>query len=541
MKKFLFFLFLFVASFSITNVSAASIKNDNINIYHLSDKYSHLEMPSSFKEEEKIEIVGATGNIRYRIIEGNYISVSNDGVVRMQPTVWWCSSSGLCSSWAPEDTTGYTKREDYYEEDAKIEVSVGSEKFIVNVHAKLYEKYYAEKKMKDYIDENITSSMTDMEKMEKIMEFISMTRYSYNSSSYVGLVAGDGADCWGDTSAILYMCDLAGIKAHARNANRDSGAGSGHRNAAVVLDGKVYIADVMSTTNTPRVTEITPTQNGFSVDGFGKVIQYDGYDEVAYMPKSPYITKVGDLAMYYGIHSETKIKEVHVPSTIESIGMGSFSAASTLEKVVIDPDNPNYKNIGNNVYSKDASILYAYPSGQKEEEFIVPNGVKEIKADAFYGTKSLKKIALPNGLKKIGEIAFRNSAIKEATIPASVTEIENGGFEGVELTIKSRNVKLGQGLCNSKTPIHGYKGSTVEEYAKTNNCQFIEIPQSDILKGDMDQNEEIEIYDVMELLYIISEKKEKTDLAIEIGDMDDNGDLDIFDVMELLYIYTGKK
>ena len=57
----------------------------------------------------------------------------------------------------------------------------------------------------------------------------------------------------------------------------------------------------------------------------------------------------------------------------------------------------------------------------------------------------------------------------------------------------------------------------------------------------MDQNGSIEIYDVMELLYIISEKKEKTDFSIEIGDMDDSGDIDIFDVMELLYIYTGKK
>lgn len=59
--------------------------------------------------------------------------------------------------------------------------------------------------------------------------------------------------------------------------------------------------------------------------------------------------------------------------------------------------------------------------------------------------------------------------------------------------------------------------------------------------GDLDNNSQIEIFDIMELLYIVSGKKEQTEEIIKIGDMDNNGDIDIFDVMELLYIYTGKK
>lgn len=404
--------------------------------------------------------------------------------MKMEPEILWCK--GFCQSFEPEDKTGYTKRISYYERDVKIEVRVGNEKFIVNVHTYLYEKTYAEEKMKKYVDEHITQNMTELEKMQEIMDFISMTKYSYNSSSYIGLVAGDGADCWGDTAAILYMSSYAGIKAHARNANRDSGAGSGHRNVAAVLDGTVYIVDVMSIENVLRLTEITPTQNGFSVSGFGTVTQYDGYDEIASVPESPYIPRIGDFAMYYGKHSETEIKEVYVPKMITEIGISVFSAVDTLQKVVIDLENPNYKNIGNNVYSKDGSILYSYPAGQQEENFQIPKVVKKIDVNAFWGASALKNIKIPNGMKTIGEKAFVNTSLKEAIIPASVTEIGNDAFPDVELIVKSKNVILGQGLCDASHPIHGYKGSTAETYAQENNCLFIEIPVEDYMKGDFD-------------------------------------------------------
>lgn len=77
MKKICFIgFFLFIALFEITNVKAVSIENSDINLYHLSEDYSHLEMPSEFKDEEKIIVKDANGNMSFRLIEGEDVLVS---------------------------------------------------------------------------------------------------------------------------------------------------------------------------------------------------------------------------------------------------------------------------------------------------------------------------------------------------------------------------------------------------------------------------------------------------------------------------------
>ena len=64
------------------------------------------------------------------------------------------------------------------------------------------------------------------------------------------------------------------------------------------------------------------------------------------------------------------------------------------------------------------------------ESATVPDSVREIGADAFYGCKSLKHVRLQecSALEKVGIRCFQGSALEEITIPKGVREIKEHTF-----------------------------------------------------------------------------------------------------------------
>ncbi|WP_024856451.1 leucine-rich repeat domain-containing protein [Ruminococcus albus] len=85
----------------------------------------------------------------------------------------------------------------------------------------------------------------------------------------------------------------------------------------------------------------------------------------------------------------------------------------------------------------------------KECEFYeVPEGVTEIDEAAFCGAHNLKRVKLPNTLKKIGDSAFMWSGLTEMYIPANVEEICDSAFQGCKclekVTIENGLVTIDQ-------------------------------------------------------------------------------------------------
>lgn len=62
--------------------------------------------------------------------------------------------------------------------------------------------------------------------------------------------------------------------------------------------------------------------------------------------------------------------------------------------------------------------------------FALPEGMTEIPAGMFKGTKNLGKIVLPSTLKVIGKEAFMNAEFKSITFNSGLTEIGTSAFEG---------------------------------------------------------------------------------------------------------------
>ncbi len=135
-----------------------------------------------------------------------------------------------------------------------------------------------------------------------------------------------------------------------------------------------------------------------------------------------------------------KLAEVQFPSTLEAIGSLAFSRTA-ITKVSI----PNGCQLYGNVFeecSKLESVTLPenitvipkclFNGCISLKVFSMPQNVTEIGSMAFCGCKSLTSMNLPETLTSIGDFAFAWMPLTELTIPASVSMIDIGIFEGCD-------------------------------------------------------------------------------------------------------------
>lgn len=118
-----------------------------------------------------------------------------------------------------------------------------------------------------------------------------------------------------------------------------------------------------------------------------------------------------------------KAKSVTIPSEINgmpvtSIGQSAFYCSKKLEEIVI-PDS--VKSIDSLAFSSCPSLKSVY----------IPDSVSEIGSQAFSCCGNLNDVRLPESLTQIPTCCFENSkALMEINIPKSCTEIGESAFEG---------------------------------------------------------------------------------------------------------------
>ena len=71
--------------------------------------------------------------------------------------------------------------------------------------------------------------------------------------------------------------------------------------------------------------------------------------------------------------------EASVSASVETIETyaNAFSSMSSLERITIDENNPNYKSIDGIVFSKDEKTIVVYPQNKDLTEYTVPDSVKK--------------------------------------------------------------------------------------------------------------------------------------------------------------------
>lgn len=167
-------------------------------------------------------------------------------------------------------------------------------------------------------------------------------------------------------------------------------------------------------------------------------------------------------------------REIKIPSSVEKISSillteyGSDQApVKRFKRITVAKDNPYYTDIDGVLFSKDVTRLLCYPCGKTGCTYTVPDTVEVIDEYAFADNTNLKKIVLPNSLKRIeghaffqceklsvinlpegleyfGEECFGLSTeINRLNIPMSVKKIPTSLFsDGIVIVIPNNEIEL---------------------------------------------------------------------------------------------------
>lgn len=507
-----------------TSEKETDVESTEIYLYAMNDTYSSvISMPDTMQTSYQIQTSGK--NPVYTVVSGYTAKVSETGLVtpKMQ-YVTYVDKNGndVKSQW------------EYMFGETLISVQDGNSTVYYKFILKDYAEYYAEQKMDTFLKENITAEMSDYKKVETIARWLANNfNYSQYHSGYTGLMLDGGGDCWANTSAVNYMCEKLGLTVYARYAANDPGAGSGHRNSVVIIDGERYLVDCGYTGNAPRHYELSKMDYDYSYeilnDGTLRLYQYEGTDTNIVVPDTidgRKVTVLGNSTFQYctqasDIESVTlpdslttieknafynceKLKSVTIPPNVSSIGLAAFVeglSESSLTEIKVDPENPYFSEKDGVVFSKDGTKLIVFPSGRSGDYQIpdgtvsvgdyafyycvnvssitVPGSVRSLGEGAFGNCSSLTKAVLNEGLEEIGEYAFQSSSgICDIIIPASVKSVGKNGLRlssGCRIRVLSTDTVWADDAFRDSALIAGKKDSTLQKYAEDRGYTFVEL------------------------------------------------------------------
>lgn len=128
-----------------------------------------------------------------------------------------------------------------------------------------------------------------------------------------------------------------------------------------------------------------------------------------------------------------------------------FACCDALKEIIVDPANPNFKDVDGILYSKDGKKLIRYPNARPDTHFDIPQGVEIIASQAFMqsytGDSPLQTVTFPSSLKEIESLAFRQSSLTSVTLLGTLEKVGSSAFDIskklVSLTIEEGVKELG--------------------------------------------------------------------------------------------------
>ncbi|MBQ7180273.1 MAG: leucine-rich repeat domain-containing protein [Bacteroidaceae bacterium] len=180
----------------------------------------------------------------------------------------------------------------------------------------------------------------------------------------------------------------------------------------------------LTTVNIPTSPELTRLPE----------IMFSGCTSLADITIPDNITTIG----YSAFSGCTALTSIYIPASVATIESKAFDGCTALEKV-ITPSIADWCGIsypGNNAESNPLTYAHHLFVGDKESstevtDLVIPAGVEEIKALAFYGFTAMNSLTLPTSMKKFGDYAFHDcTGLTEVTLPEGFEDIGRGVFDG---------------------------------------------------------------------------------------------------------------
>ena len=174
--------------------------------------------------------------------------------------------------------------------------------------------------------------------------------------------------------------------------------------------------------------EFYPTEGGYVVAVRDpEYIKHMEEIEIPYLYKFKPVVGIANNGFAYC----SNLKQITIPSGVETIGDSAFAGCTGLTSITI-PDSVT--SIGDSAF-RDCMSLTSVTIG---------NSVTSIGASAFYWCKSLTSITIPEGVTSIGNYAFFDcDSLTSVTIPNSVTSIGGEAFSDCRalMSIKYRGTE----------------------------------------------------------------------------------------------------
>lgn len=164
-------------------------------------------------------------------------------------------------------------------------------------------------------------------------------------------------------------------------------------------------------------------------------------------------------------NSCSSLKELIISGNCKSIGIegeNPYMHMVSLEKITVTKDGDgNYSSADGVLYNKDKSVLVHYPQGKTAKKYTIPEGVKEIFHDAFYGNTVLEEVDLSD-VEVIGISGFESCTnLSSVKLSKNLKKVEGGAF------YDCTNLKQVR-LRSSDTEIHEFAFGYYYDSAKSN-------------------------------------------------------------------------
>ncbi len=152
-------------------------------------------------------------------------------------------------------------------------------------------------------------------------------------------------------------------------------------------------------------------------------------------------------------NSCSSLKELIISGNCKNIGIegeNPYMHMASLEKITVTKDGDgNYSSADGVLYNKDKSVLVHYPKGKTAKKYTVPEGVKEIFHDAFFGNNVLEEVDLSD-VEIIGISGFESCTnLSSVKLSKNLKKVEGGAFYDCT---NLKDVRL----RSSDTEIHEY-------------------------------------------------------------------------------------